>query len=314
MAPPTPSPKLLDLKSLVKLREQYRQEGKAVVWTNGCFDIFHAGHVGSLQAAKALGDILIVGLNSDRSVHQYKGPARPICPEQDRAAVLSAMESVDHVLLFDGVRCTPELSALLPDVYAQGEDYTIATIDQDERAAVEAGGGRIAFLPLVEGISTSLILKRIRRNDEEKIVSAAFALIRDGAGRLLLVANRYLEGIRWGLPGGGHVRGERLEDTVVRECQEEVGLTARVSRYRGVIERYEPATELHLILHLFEAETPEGEVPVVNPSENIMEAAYFDLDRLHAETAWILGRQLFIQYLQSPETFPYYSYMGPGEE
>jgi len=314
-SPATPGPeKLIALDALVRRRQEYRAEGRSVVWTNGCFDLFHAGHARSLAAAKALGDVLVVGLNADVSVQALKGEGRPLVPERQRAALLSALACVDHVLLFAGKRCTPELAAVQPDVYAQGSDYTLETIDQDERAAVEGAGGRIAFLPMVDGVSTSLILKKIRRSDPERITSAAFGLIRNGAGELLLVANRYVEGVRWGLPGGGHCRGERLAETVVRECREEVGCETVVRAYRGVIERIEPRLNLHLVLHLFELDVTGGELRVDPANEDIVEARYFDAERLRAHSGWILGRAHWLNYLRAPADFPHYIFMGPGEE
>lgn len=306
--------KCITIAALSPLRETCRAEGKRIVWTNGCFDLFHAGHVLSLEAAKAMGDVLVVGLNSDRSVKELKGPARPIIPEADRARVLAALSCVDYVIVFDGKRCTPELEQLQPDVYAQGGSYTIDTIDQDERRAVESAGGRCDFLPMLDGMSTSMILKRIRRSDPEKIVSAAFALIRNDDDELLMVANKYIEGIRWGLPGGGHMRGERLADTVVREVREEVGLDVEIERYRGVIERWEPKIDLHLILHLYEVRITGGTLMRENTSENIVSAEWFDRRKLETHSDWILGRKQFAAYLDDPDHFPCYTYMGPGEE
>lgn len=313
MAVPAPD-KLITADALAPLLARARAEGRQVVWTNGCFDLFHAGHVLSLEAARAMGDILVVGLNSDRSVRELKGPARPIIPQAERARVLGALSCVDHIVLFDGKRCTRELELLRPDVYAQGGSYTLETIDQDERRAVEEAGGRCAFLPMMGGLSSSMILKRIRRSDPEKIVSAAFAIIRDEVGRLLMVANKYIEGVRWGLPGGGHIRGEQLETTIIREVKEEVGLDVVIKRYRGVIERWEPTIDLHLVLHLFEARVVGGTLMQDNSSESIVKVDWFDLAKLESHPEWILGREVFAHYLRDPEGFPYYTHMGPGEE
>ncbi|MBN2712227.1 MAG: NUDIX domain-containing protein [Planctomycetes bacterium] len=305
--------KLVTREQLPGLREKYSKEGKTIVWSNGCFDLFHEGHILSLESAKKLGDVLVVGLNSDESIRNYKGGDRPIVPQQSRAAVLCAVGCVDHVIMFDGVRCTPELELLHPDIYAQGSDYNIDTIDQNERKAVEDGGGTCAFLPLREGISTSLVVKKIRRNDPEKITSAAFALIRKD-DKLLLVANRYVEGIRWGLPGGGHERGEKLADTIVRECKEEINLDVKITAYRGVIERHEPKMNLHLILHLFECTAEDYSKLEPNGKEDIIEAEWFDIEKMEKHPDWILGRKQFASYLADPDNFPSYTYMGPGEE
>jgi rfaE bifunctional protein nucleotidyltransferase chain/domain len=306
--------KLTRAEDFVEQRDKYRREGKTVVWTNGCFDLVHAGHALSLQAAKALGDVLVVGLNTDESVRELKGPERPLINLDSRAKLLCEFESVDHVIPFSGKRCTPELKIVKPDIYAQGSDYTLETIDQGERAAVENAGGKITFLPFIDGVSTSLILKKIRRSDPEKITSAAFALLRNEKGQLLLVANRYLEGIRWGLPGGGHERGETLRQAIVRECREEIGVDFDGGVYRGVIERIEPALGLHLVLHLFEAELSGNAVEIASQDEDVVDARWFDCKALRETPGWILGREHWITYLQNPAAFPAYIFMGPGEE
>lgn len=154
------------LKTLDELKEivaRFKAEGKRVVWTNGCFDIIHIGHIIYLQRAAAEGDVLIVGLNSDASVRKNKGPERPIVPENERALVLAALESVDYIILFDDLTTVPILQVLKPDVYAKGGDYTIETIVQEERRVVEGYGGRIAIIPGVEGYSTTNLIARLRK-------------------------------------------------------------------------------------------------------------------------------------------------------
>lgn len=140
----------------------YQRDGKTVVWTNGCFDLLHPGHAASLAAAKALGDILIVGLNSDASVRALKGPTRPVLNQDDRAALLSALAAVDHVIIFDEptpVRC---LSELKPDIHTKGEEYKPPHgRPVPEAETVFAYGGRIEYLPLVPGISTTELIRRI---------------------------------------------------------------------------------------------------------------------------------------------------------
>jgi rfaE bifunctional protein nucleotidyltransferase chain/domain len=156
--------KVLELPALLQARERYRHEGRSVVWTNGCFDLLHAGHVRSLTAASQLGDILIVGLNSDASVRRLKGEARPLMPERERAEVLAALECVDHVVIFSDTLPTPMLEAVRPDVHCKGAEYAPPHgRPLPERAAVEAYGGRIAFLPLLPGISTTDLIERLRR-------------------------------------------------------------------------------------------------------------------------------------------------------
>jgi D-beta-D-heptose 7-phosphate kinase/D-beta-D-heptose 1-phosphate adenosyltransferase len=146
------------LKSIV---ERLRRDGKRVVWTNGCFDILHVGHITYLLRARKQGDVMIVGLNSDASVRENKGPDRPVVNEQDRAVVLSALECVDYVTIFDDKTPMPLLDALKPDVYAKGGDYTIDTIVQEERRLVEGYGGSIAIIPGLDGQSTTNIINKI---------------------------------------------------------------------------------------------------------------------------------------------------------
>jgi rfaE bifunctional protein nucleotidyltransferase chain/domain len=165
----TRTKKILDLRSLVLLREAYRNAGQTVVWTNGCFDLLHAGHIRSLQAASQLGDILVVGLNHDDSVRQLKGQGRPILPAQERAEILAALECVDHVLIFADLIPIPSLQAIRPDIHCKGADYAPPHGKAlPERAVVEAYGGRIAFLPLLEGISTTDLVDRIQGGGKQQ--------------------------------------------------------------------------------------------------------------------------------------------------
>lgn len=152
------------LKSLEQLRgiaEKLRRDGKKVVWTNGCFDLLHAGHITYLLNARALGDVMIVGLNSDASVRENKGPDRPVVTEMDRALVLSALECVDYVVLFDGKTPMPLIEVIQPDIYAKGGDYTLDTLVQEERRLVEGYGGAIAIIPGREGKSTTGLINQI---------------------------------------------------------------------------------------------------------------------------------------------------------
>lgn len=155
------SAKVKTLSELKPIMEDLRRKGKRVVWTNGCFDILHVGHITYLMRARQRGDIMVVGLNSDASVQENKGPNRPVINERDRAIVLSALECVDYVVIFDGKTPMPLLEALKPDVYAKGGDYTLETIVQPERRLVEGYGGEIAIIPGVEGHSTSNIINRL---------------------------------------------------------------------------------------------------------------------------------------------------------
>lgn len=137
-----------------------RAAGKRIVFTNGVFDILHAGHVTYLEAARALGDVLVVGLNTDASVRRLKGPERPINVEDDRAWVLSALRAVDYVVLFDDDTPLEVIRALMPDVLVKGGDYTRETIVGADD--VEAHGGTVCTIPLVEGRSTTAIINRAR--------------------------------------------------------------------------------------------------------------------------------------------------------
>lgn len=159
--------KIVPLPALPDVVAGLKRAGKTVVWTNGCFDIIHAGHVLYLQRAAEEGDALVVGLNSDASVCAIKGPERPIVPESERALILAAFGCVDYVTLFDETSPLHALEQVQPDVYAKGGDYTLDTIDQDERRVVEGYGGRIAIIPGVEGRSTTNIVQRLAQEYEE---------------------------------------------------------------------------------------------------------------------------------------------------
>ena len=302
------------LEELIALREEYRAAGRKVVWTNGCFDLLHAGHLQSLRLAAEFGDILIVGLNADSSVKSLKNPDRPFVNETDRAAVISSLKIVDHVLIFSDKRCDRLLAALQPDIYVKGADYTLETLDQDERRAVESRGGVIKFIPLVQGLSTTNLVKKIRRSDPEKIMSGAFALIRDEQGRLLMVKNNY-EGIyKYGIPGGGQNRGETLEEAVIREVEEETGYLVEVCGYLGVIERIEPTWNLHLLCHQFECRVVGGSLKVRENEEHVVEAVFRSPEQIRTLTGEVLGRKHLLRYLADPEGYSNYIFMGEGEE
>ena len=153
--------KILTLDQLGTESGRLREEGKRVVVSNGCFDILHVGHVRYLAAARKLGDVLVVGLNGDDSVRQLKGGGRPVNRERDRAEVLTALESVDYVTIFQEKRATNFLRAAQPAVYAKGGDYTADTLDPEERAVLDDFGTRIEIIPFEKGYSTSELLTRI---------------------------------------------------------------------------------------------------------------------------------------------------------
>jgi D-glycero-beta-D-manno-heptose 1-phosphate adenylyltransferase len=155
--------KIIAWEALPEWRTAMRASGKRLVVTNGCFDLLHLGHVTYLETARHQGDALLVGVNSDAAVRQLKGSERPVTPEDDRAAVLAALESVDGVCIFAERTATRFLAAAQPDVYVKGGDYTLDTLNQDERRTVEQAGGRIVIIPFVPGRSTTALLKKIMR-------------------------------------------------------------------------------------------------------------------------------------------------------
>ena len=152
------SGKRVDLETMVAERERLRAAGRRVVFTNGCFDILHLGHVQYLTFARRQGDVLVIGLNSDASVRRNKGPKRPIVPEDERAALLLALRCVDYVVLFDEE--TPErlIGRLVPDVLVKGRDWAHFVAG---REVVEAAGGRVVLADLVPGRSTTGTIERI---------------------------------------------------------------------------------------------------------------------------------------------------------
>jgi D-beta-D-heptose 7-phosphate kinase/D-beta-D-heptose 1-phosphate adenosyltransferase len=144
---------------LVGIRQQARREGRRVVFTNGCFDLIHRGHVEYLRQARGMGDLLVVGLNTDRSVRELKGPQRPLNSQDDRARVLAALEMVDYICLFDEDTPARLIQAVVPDVLVKGGDY-----GPDEivgRDTVEAAGGKVVTVPLTNGYSTQGLIEKI---------------------------------------------------------------------------------------------------------------------------------------------------------
>jgi D-beta-D-heptose 7-phosphate kinase/D-beta-D-heptose 1-phosphate adenosyltransferase len=154
--------KILSWSSLCGAGANHKAAGKKVVWTNGCFDLLHAGHVLNLQAARAFGDVLIVGVNGDSSVRALKGANRPIVGERERALMVAALECVDYVTVLDTLTWDRQLAELAPDIYCKGSEYSSGP-RSSEAAAVEAYGGRIEYLPMIGGVSTTLLMERIRQ-------------------------------------------------------------------------------------------------------------------------------------------------------
>ena len=153
---------LVKKSELDDLLKEIRSQGKTIVTTNGCFDILHVGHVRYLEKTKSFGDVLIVALNSDKSVKRIKGENRPINNENDRAEVLSALRCVDYVVLFDEDSPLDLLLRIKPDVHTKGADYTVETLP--EAKAIMEAGGRIEFISFVEGKSTTSIIEKMKKS------------------------------------------------------------------------------------------------------------------------------------------------------
>ena len=157
------SEKIIDMPALAERTKELRAAGKQVVATNGCFDLLHVGHVRYLRAARALGDVLVVGLNGDQSVRDLKGQGRPLNNERDRAEVLAALECVDVVTIFPETRAIRFIAAAQPAIYAKGGDYTAETLNPEELAVLEKIGAEIRIIPFERGYSTSKLLEQLRK-------------------------------------------------------------------------------------------------------------------------------------------------------
>ena len=155
--------KIVPLDQLPAWREAFRKTGRKLVVTNGCFDILHLGHVTYLEAARKNGDALLIGCNGDAGVRELKGPSRPVNNETDRASILAALEAVTAVSIFPESRAIRFLSLAQPDIYVKGGDYTLETLNQEERRVVEATGGEFVFIPFVVGKSTTGLLEKITK-------------------------------------------------------------------------------------------------------------------------------------------------------
>lgn len=153
-------PKILSIEQMLAERRRLRAAGARLVFTNGVFDLLHVGHVRYLAQARALGDALVVAINSDRSVRELKGPERPVFAQDERAEILAALRNVDYVVIFDNVSPRSLISQLLPDVLVKGGDYQLDGIHGREE--VEAAGGRVLSLPFVDGASTTTLIQRMK--------------------------------------------------------------------------------------------------------------------------------------------------------
>lgn len=164
------NPEILTLEEAIVRFGREKRNGRRIVFTNGCFDLLHPGHIGSLEQARALGDALIVGVNSDASVRQLKGEGRPVLPEGERAEILAALECVDAVVIFAELTPREVIAGLLPDVLVKGGDWPGDQIVGREE--VEASGGRVVSIPVLPGYSTTEILRKIREGAPASRVEA----------------------------------------------------------------------------------------------------------------------------------------------
>jgi rfaE bifunctional protein nucleotidyltransferase chain/domain len=158
------SRKILSPQELLTERARLHAAGKKLVFTNGVFDILHVGHARYLEQARALGDALVVAINSDRTVRELKGEGRPLMSEDERAEILAALRAVDYVTIFDDVSPRSLIAKLLPDVLVKGGDYVLDEIHGREE--VEAVGGRVVSLPFVEGVSSSAIIEQMKKSGQ----------------------------------------------------------------------------------------------------------------------------------------------------
>ena len=162
MKAPNPSNKIVTLEQLLALRTAWRQRAQTVVWTNGCFDVLHIGHIRNLHAAAQQGDVLVVGINSDASVRRIKGPTRPVIEQDERAELLAALACVDQVLIFEDDTVIPVLSRLQPEIHCKGAEYAPPNGKfVPEADTVRAYGGEIRYMPQIPNRSTSEIIRKI---------------------------------------------------------------------------------------------------------------------------------------------------------
>lgn len=155
------SAKILTISRLLAIRRKLAQEGKRIVFTNGCFDLLHIGHIHCLQQARRLGDCLVVAVNDDASARQLKGPTRPLMLARERAAMLAALECVDFVVIFHNLTAERLVAQLRPEIYVKGGDYGFG-VSPPEAAVAERYGGQVVFIPYLRGYSTTELIQRIR--------------------------------------------------------------------------------------------------------------------------------------------------------
>lgn len=158
-----PKDQIMDLSTAKAWRAELKKKNLKLVITNGCFDILHRGHAEYLTQARAMGDAMLILINTDRSVRELKGPDRPIVDEYNRAYMLCALESVDSVVMFDTQRCDDLFIELKPDIYVKGGDYTLETINPQEREALQSVNTDIRFLPFIKGFSSTDIIDKLQK-------------------------------------------------------------------------------------------------------------------------------------------------------
>ncbi len=158
--------KIKERKDLSRIIKNLKEKGRRIIFTNGCFDLLHVGHIRYLEEAKTLGDVLVVGVNSDSSVRKIKGPERPILPAEERIEILSGLQSVDYVAVFDEHDPLKLIASLLPDVLVKGGDWTKEQIVGGE--VVEKSGGEVVIIPFVRGASTTNLIKTILKRYEKR--------------------------------------------------------------------------------------------------------------------------------------------------
>lgn len=159
-----PASLIMTLDDAVRWHEIMQSKNKKLVVTNGCFDLLHRGHAEYLYTARQLGDALLVLQNGDASVQQLKGSSRPIIGEEDRAYMLTSLKSVDAVVIFHEQRCTEAFRQLQPEIYAKGGDYTLETLDAEERKVLQEANTQFHFIPFIAGFSTSDVIEKIKNN------------------------------------------------------------------------------------------------------------------------------------------------------
>jgi len=299
--------KNLTVGQLAALRGAATRDGLRVVWAEGCFDWMHPGAAGCLAHARGLGHRLVVGVCPDGSARETRGPGRPFLPQARRAEVVAALACVDYVFLpRDPADRDLALRALAPDLRVDGSG--------EGRAPPEAAEGAWTAAPHAAGLSATRLASDLRRSDPERVLSAAFGLLSDPGGRLLLVRTRYAGGDAWGLPGGAQRRYEPLPEALRRELREETGLEAVETRFLGVLERVAPSRDRHLVAHLFGVRPAPGPGPEARPREDIVEVGWFDAARLASEPGRLMGRRAWLRYLADPAAWPGHVLLGEGDE